>query len=102
MVVCSEAFADGVAGNRVLTVSVKDAARTAVKQVLWSDGAQVASPAPQLMLTELVLLLEMVCCVLGGKGGVCVGGGGGGEGGHTFVCVNLNSNSKTLFYKDCS
>ena len=51
MLVCSEAFEDGVAGNRVLTVSVKDGARTTVKQVLWSDGGQVASPAPQLMLS---------------------------------------------------
>ena len=66
-------------------MSVKDAARTAVKQVLWSDGGQVASPAPQLMLTELVLLLEMVCCVLGGKGGVCVCVWGGGGGAH--LCV---------------
>ena len=41
MVVGSEAFADGVAGNRVLTVSVKDGARTAVKQVLGSDGGQL-------------------------------------------------------------
>ena len=51
-----------------------------------------------------MLLLEMLCCVLGGKGGVCLCGwvwvcvwAGGGR---TFVCMNLNSD--TLFYKDCS
>ena len=34
------------------------------------------------MLTELMLLLEMICYLLGGKGGVCVWEGGGAH-----ICV---------------